>query len=160
MCVDALWDTKPTNVSACTFARRYRKRLRAPLGEGVIKRWAWQILEGLVYLHGHDPPIVHRCLHGAFTRVVQGVVGACGCWPVLGGVGEHCAAEAGLRVARSSPRARVQHADQECLCPALAPPYPLGTSNVTTSLSTAPWVRRGMKIGRFFCALRNARRGG
>jgi len=27
-----------------------------------IKRWAWQILQGLVYLHGHNPPIIHRDL--------------------------------------------------------------------------------------------------
>ncbi|KXZ55200.1 hypothetical protein GPECTOR_3g344 [Gonium pectorale] len=25
-------------------------------------RWAWQILQGLVYLHGHNPPIIHRDL--------------------------------------------------------------------------------------------------
>jgi serine/threonine protein kinase len=28
----------------------------------VLKRWAWQILCGLVYLHGHNPPIIHRDL--------------------------------------------------------------------------------------------------
>lgn len=28
----------------------------------ILKRWAWQILQGLLYLHGHDPPIVHRDL--------------------------------------------------------------------------------------------------
>lgn len=27
-----------------------------------IKSWARQILQGLVYLHGHDPPILHRDL--------------------------------------------------------------------------------------------------
>ncbi|KAL0843618.1 hypothetical protein Bca101_016864 [Brassica carinata] len=27
-----------------------------------IKSWARQILEGLVYLHGHDPPVIHRDL--------------------------------------------------------------------------------------------------
>lgn len=27
-----------------------------------IKKWARQILEGLVYLHGHDPPVIHRDL--------------------------------------------------------------------------------------------------
>jgi WNK lysine deficient protein kinase len=27
-----------------------------------IKGWARQILQGLVYLHGHRPPIIHRDL--------------------------------------------------------------------------------------------------
>lgn len=27
-----------------------------------IKNWAQQILTGLVYLHGHDPPVIHRDL--------------------------------------------------------------------------------------------------
>lgn len=27
-----------------------------------IKIWARQILDGLVYLHGHDPPVIHRDL--------------------------------------------------------------------------------------------------
>lgn len=27
-----------------------------------IKIWARQILEGLVYLHSHDPPVIHRDL--------------------------------------------------------------------------------------------------
>lgn len=27
-----------------------------------IKNWARQILRGLVYLHGHTPPIIHRDL--------------------------------------------------------------------------------------------------
>jgi WNK lysine deficient protein kinase len=40
-------------------APRYRKKHRA-ISETAIKRWAYQILEGLVYLHAHDPPIVHR----------------------------------------------------------------------------------------------------
>ncbi|XVE56707.1 hypothetical protein DITRI_Ditri04bG0032400 [Diplodiscus trichospermus] len=41
--------------------RQYRKKhkhvdLRA------LKKWSRQILEGLVYLHSHDPPVVHRDL--------------------------------------------------------------------------------------------------
>ncbi|KAK2663652.1 hypothetical protein Ddye_002226 [Dipteronia dyeriana] len=41
--------------------RQYRKKhkhvdLRA------MKRWSRQILEGLSYLHGHDPPVIHRDL--------------------------------------------------------------------------------------------------
>lgn len=27
-----------------------------------IKNWATQILQGLAYLHGHNPPIIHRDL--------------------------------------------------------------------------------------------------
>ena len=27
-----------------------------------IKIWSRQILEGLVYLHNHDPPVIHRDL--------------------------------------------------------------------------------------------------
>ena len=40
---------------------RYRKRHKH-IDEEVVKRWAWQILCGLVYLHGHNPPIIHRDL--------------------------------------------------------------------------------------------------
>ncbi|XP_019057161.1 PREDICTED: probable serine/threonine-protein kinase WNK3 isoform X2 [Tarenaya hassleriana] len=41
--------------------RQYRKKhkhvdLRA------LKKWSRQILEGLTYLHGHDPPVIHRDL--------------------------------------------------------------------------------------------------
>ena len=40
---------------------RYRKKhkhvdLRA------LKKWSRQILEGLLYLHSHDPPVIHRDL--------------------------------------------------------------------------------------------------
>ena len=40
---------------------RYRKKhknvdLRA------LKKWSRQILEGLFYLHSHDPPVIHRDL--------------------------------------------------------------------------------------------------
>lgn len=42
-------------------AHRYRKRHKH-IDEEVVKRWAWQILCGLVYLHGHNPPIIHRDL--------------------------------------------------------------------------------------------------
>jgi len=41
--------------------RAFRKRTLI-MNETILKRWAWQILEGLVYLHGHVPPIVHRDL--------------------------------------------------------------------------------------------------
>ncbi|KAJ9528858.1 hypothetical protein QJQ45_000094 [Haematococcus lacustris] len=39
--------------------RQYRKKHKHT-DEQVLKRWAWQILQGLVYLHAHDPPIIHR----------------------------------------------------------------------------------------------------
>ncbi len=39
--------------------RRYRKKTKV-MTDSILKRWAWQILAGLVYLHGHVPPIVHR----------------------------------------------------------------------------------------------------
>ncbi|XP_057953283.1 probable serine/threonine-protein kinase WNK4 [Malania oleifera] len=39
--------------------REYRKRYRR-VDIRAIKRWARQILRGLVYLHGHDPPVIHR----------------------------------------------------------------------------------------------------
>ncbi|WIA39905.1 hypothetical protein OEZ86_013347 [Tetradesmus obliquus] len=41
--------------------RQYRKKHKL-ISEQAIKRWAFQILEGLLYLHAHDPPIVHRDL--------------------------------------------------------------------------------------------------
>ena len=41
--------------------RQYRRKHRH-VDMVVIKRWAWQILQGLVYLHGHSPPIIHRDL--------------------------------------------------------------------------------------------------
>ena len=41
--------------------RQYRKRHKK-LDEKVIKSWTRQILRGLLYLHGHDPPIIHRDL--------------------------------------------------------------------------------------------------
>lgn len=28
----------------------------------MLKRWAYQILKGLMYLHAHNPPIIHRDL--------------------------------------------------------------------------------------------------
>ena len=41
-----------------------------------MKRWAWQILCGLVYLHGHTPPIIHRDLKcdNIFITGSEGVV--------------------------------------------------------------------------------------
>lgn len=55
--------------------RQYRKRHKY-IDDEVLKRWAWQILCGLVYLHGHNPPIIHRDLKcdNIFINGSQGVV--------------------------------------------------------------------------------------
>ncbi|XP_038894587.1 probable serine/threonine-protein kinase WNK3 [Benincasa hispida] len=60
-------DTKNENINFITeiftsgTLRQYRKKhkhvdLRA------LKKWSRQILEGLLYLHSHDPPVIHRDL--------------------------------------------------------------------------------------------------
>ncbi|XP_020101333.1 probable serine/threonine-protein kinase WNK5 [Ananas comosus] len=41
--------------------REYRQRYRR-VDIRAVKNWARQILHGLVYLHGHDPPVIHRDL--------------------------------------------------------------------------------------------------
>ncbi|KAL2333062.1 hypothetical protein Fmac_014275 [Flemingia macrophylla] len=41
--------------------REYRKKYKH-IGIQAIKSWARQILQGLVYLHEHDPPVIHRDL--------------------------------------------------------------------------------------------------
>ncbi|RDY00021.1 putative serine/threonine-protein kinase WNK4, partial [Mucuna pruriens] len=41
--------------------REYRKKYKH-IGLDAIKNWARQILQGLVYLHEHDPPVIHRDL--------------------------------------------------------------------------------------------------
>ncbi|KAI3727789.1 hypothetical protein L6452_16409 [Arctium lappa] len=41
--------------------RQYRKKHKS-VDLKAIKNWARQILEGLSYLHAHDPPIIHRDL--------------------------------------------------------------------------------------------------
>lgn len=40
---------------------RYRRKHKN-VDMKAIKNWARQILQGLVYLHGHNPPIIHRDL--------------------------------------------------------------------------------------------------
>lgn len=49
------------NLNPHLWPARYRKKHKH-ISEQAIKRWAFQILEGLMYLHAHDPPIVHRDL--------------------------------------------------------------------------------------------------
>ncbi|GAB2235976.1 hypothetical protein Droror1_Dr00026421 [Drosera rotundifolia] len=41
--------------------REYRKKYKH-VDIRAIKNWARQILRGLVYLHSHDPPVIHRDL--------------------------------------------------------------------------------------------------
>ncbi|XP_052187414.1 probable serine/threonine-protein kinase WNK4 isoform X2 [Diospyros lotus] len=41
------------------YTQRYRKKYKQ-INIRAIKIWARQILAGLVYLHGHDPPVIHR----------------------------------------------------------------------------------------------------
>ncbi|EOY04486.1 Kinase, putative isoform 2, partial [Theobroma cacao] len=41
--------------------REYRQRYQL-VDMRAIKNWARQILQGLAYLHGHDPPVIHRDL--------------------------------------------------------------------------------------------------
>lgn len=43
------------------FDDRYRQKYQQ-VDIRAIKNWARQILRGLVYLHSHDPPVIHRDL--------------------------------------------------------------------------------------------------
>ncbi|ORX58150.1 kinase-like protein [Hesseltinella vesiculosa] len=40
--------------------REYIRKLKPLPNLKIVKRWSRQILKGLVYLHGHNPPIIHR----------------------------------------------------------------------------------------------------
>eukprot|EP00798_Chlamydomonas_sp_ICE-L_P020033 gene20033-26751_t len=78
---DSWVDEKTNNVNFITelftsgTLRQYRKRHKH-IDEQVLKRWAWQILQGLVYLHGHNPPIIHRDLKcdNIFVNGASGVI--------------------------------------------------------------------------------------
>ncbi|XP_057442138.1 probable serine/threonine-protein kinase WNK4 isoform X2 [Lotus japonicus] len=50
-----------TRIICSGFTQRYRKKYER-VSIQAIKIWARQILKGLVYLHGHDPPVIHRDL--------------------------------------------------------------------------------------------------
>jgi WNK lysine deficient protein kinase len=60
-------DTKTKNVNFITeiftsgTLRQYRKRHKH-VDIKAVKNWSRQILRGLLYLHSHDPPIIHRDL--------------------------------------------------------------------------------------------------
>eukprot|EP00245_Coleochaete_scutata_P005945 TRINITY_DN1998_c0_g1_i1.p1 TRINITY_DN1998_c0_g1~~TRINITY_DN1998_c0_g1_i1.p1 ORF type:complete len:1450 (+),score=311.27 TRINITY_DN1998_c0_g1_i1:500-4849(+) len=60
-------DTKTKNVNFITEIftsgnlRQYRKRHKH-VDLKAVKNWSRQILRGLLYLHSHDPPIIHRDL--------------------------------------------------------------------------------------------------
>ncbi|KAI1319209.1 hypothetical protein EDD11_004603 [Mortierella claussenii] len=69
----ASWSTKAPNggervvfvtelMSSGTLKQYLKKTLKGPLKPKVLKSWCRQILQGLVYLHTHDPPIIHRDL--------------------------------------------------------------------------------------------------
>ncbi|CAD7703087.1 unnamed protein product [Ostreobium quekettii] len=65
--IDSWLDEKTDTINFITelFAdgslSKFRQRHKH-LELNVLKKWAMQILQGLVYLHGHDPPIMHRDL--------------------------------------------------------------------------------------------------
>ncbi|KAG0213761.1 hypothetical protein BGX33_002682 [Mortierella sp. NVP41] len=67
------WSTKAPNggerivfvtelMSSGTLKQYLKKTLKGALKPKVLKSWCRQILQGLVYLHTHDPPIIHRDL--------------------------------------------------------------------------------------------------
>ncbi|KAI8360077.1 kinase-like domain-containing protein [Mortierella sp. GBAus27b] len=69
----ASWSTKAPNggervvfvtelMSSGTLKQYLKKTLLGSLKPKVLKSWCRQILQGLVYLHTHDPPIIHRDL--------------------------------------------------------------------------------------------------
>ncbi|CAN4099263.1 unnamed protein product [Withania somnifera] len=60
-------DSKNENINIITeiftsgTLRQYRKKHKK-VDLRALKNWSRQILEGLSYLHGHDPPVIHRDL--------------------------------------------------------------------------------------------------
>lgn len=52
---------QPPNLKLSHSVSRYRKRHKH-VDIKAVKNWSRQILRGLLYLHSHDPPIIHRDL--------------------------------------------------------------------------------------------------
>lgn len=48
-------------ITVCTVSIRFRKKHRS-VDLKAVKSWARQILQGLDYLHGQNPPVIHRDL--------------------------------------------------------------------------------------------------
>lgn len=71
---------------------RYRKKHRK-VDLKAFKNWARQILRGLTYLHGHNPPIIHRDLK-------------CDNIFVNGNTGEVKIGDLGLAIVMQQPTAR------------------------------------------------------
>nr|XP_043637831.1 probable serine/threonine-protein kinase WNK3 [Erigeron canadensis] len=75
------FDTKNEHINIITeiftsgTLRQYRKK-HTHVDLRVLKNWSKQILEGLVYLHSHNPPIIHRDLkcENIFVNGNQGEV--------------------------------------------------------------------------------------
>jgi WNK lysine deficient protein kinase len=74
-CVNGSFSAPSPSRTREVHVRRYRQKHKN-LGKNALKRWAWQILQGLVYLHGHNPPIIHRDLKcdNIFVNGSAGVV--------------------------------------------------------------------------------------
>ncbi|XP_029126989.1 probable serine/threonine-protein kinase WNK4 isoform X3 [Cajanus cajan] len=85
--------------------RQYRKRHKY-VDMKAIKGWARQILQGLVYLHSHDPPIIHRDLK-------------CDNIFVNGNHGEVKIGDLGLAIAMQQPTARSVIGTPEFMAPEL-----------------------------------------
>ncbi|KAL2345928.1 hypothetical protein Fmac_007213 [Flemingia macrophylla] len=85
--------------------RQYRKRHKY-VDMKAIKGWAKQILQGLVYLHSHDPPIIHRDLK-------------CDNIFVNGNHGEVKIGDLGLAIVMQQPTARSVIGTPEFMAPEL-----------------------------------------
>lgn len=85
--------------------RQYRKKHRK-VDLKAFKNWARQILRGLTYLHGHDPPIIHRDLK-------------CDNIFVNGNTGEVKIGDLGLAIVMQQPTARSVIGTPEFMAPEL-----------------------------------------
>lgn len=57
-CIRVYWNCSEICLA---FFYRYRKKHKH-VDVRALKNWSRQILEGLLYLHSHDPPVIHRDL--------------------------------------------------------------------------------------------------